>query len=138
MINLFFVVPQSRKTITLDKVTIYHNDVEGSASKQQSRAKSYKSLEDLYLVLSLTKDYKTLGLQDRAYLDNRLIVECSRLMASRTEELDEVTRQQVFLACNNLFTEEHVDPSQFSGIERIFADAILNKDFVAWKLAAKI
>ena len=104
----------------------------------QARSKNYKSLEQLYLVMSLVDDYKKLQLNDRAYLSKRLVAECSHLMVRRTEGLDEATRMQVFLAVNKLFLDEQVDPKQFSGADRIFAEAILKKDYDAWKLAARI
>ena len=138
MIHLFLIVPQSKKTVTIEKVIYYYNDTQGSASKLQSGNRNYKSLEQLYLVMSLTNDYKKLRIDDHAYLSERLSVECSGLMTERTQGLDEPTRMQVFLACNKLFTEEDVDPKQFSGFRRVCVDAIRNKDYDAWKLAAKL
>ncbi len=88
--------------------------------------------------MQLAEDYKLLGLTDKDYLATRLIIECSRLMVSRTEKLDQSTQFQVFLACNHLFEKNGISAGQFSGRERLTADAILNKDFSAWKLAAKI
>ena len=138
MIQLFLIVPQAKTTIPIDNVTLYYNDTEGSASKLQARARNPKSLEQLYLVMSLTEDYKKLQLTNRAWLSERLVAECSKLMVRRTEGLDELTRKQVFLACHKLFCDEQVDPTQFSGVPRLFAEAIVKKDYAAWKLAAKL
>ena len=138
MINLFLLVPLANKVIEIDDYVIYHNDVEGSASKVQSKAKDYKALEHLYLVMSLTDDFYKIGLADKDYLNKRLMTECTRLMVNRTSQLDEETQEQVFLACNQLFVDNDIDSDNFIGVDRIFADAIINKDYVAWKMAAAI
>ena len=138
MINSFLLIPLSNKTIEMDVPFIYHNDVEGSLSKVQLGAKNYKPLEQLYLVISLTKAYKQLDIKDKEYLFRRLIIECGQLMVIRTANLENELRKQVFLACNNLFVENEFDLSLFSGTDRIIATAIMNKDFAAWKMAGLI
>lgn len=136
MINSFLLTPLSGKTVDLEVPVIIYKNAEGSLSKVQISAVSYKSLEQLYLVMSLIKDYKTLGLTDEAYLHRRIMKECSRLMVRRTEKLDEATRKQVFLACSRIFEENEIKSTEFSGIDRIFADVIINRDYAAWKMAA--
>lgn len=138
MINHFLITPQAKKKLHINHVVFYYVDAEGSASKVQTGARSYKALDHLYLILSLAEDYKKLGLSDRAYLHERLVVECSSLMVERTAGLDEPTRTQAFLACSRLFRKEEVDPARFSGADRVFAEAILNGDYDAWKLAANL
>lgn len=136
MINSFLLTTLSEKTVDISVPVIIHNYVEGSLSKVQLSAVTYRSLEQLYLVMSLIEDYKTLGLTDEAYLHKRILHECSRLMVRRTERLDEVTKKQVFLACNKIFEENGIKAVEFSGVDRLFADSIINKDYVAWKMAA--
>ena len=138
MINLFLVVPLAKKVTEINDYVIYHNDVEGSASKIQNKAKNYKALEQLYLVMSLTEDFYKIGLTDKDYLSKRLITECGRLMVNRTSQLDEDTQKQVFLACNQLFLDNEIEPGTFAGVDKLFANAIINKDFTAWKMAADI
>ena len=138
MINLFLLVPLASKVVLIEDYVVYHNDVEGSSSKIQSKGKDYKALEHLYLVMSLTEDYYALGLSDKGYLHKRLMTECSQLMVDRTSGLDEETREQVFLACSQLFSDNGVEPDSFSGIEKKFAEVILNKDYTAWKMAAAV
>ncbi len=137
MINPFLIEPQANVITYISDIVIYHNDVKGSASKQQSHSKNYKALEHLYLVMSLTEDYKILGF-DKSYLHKRLVAECSSLMVERTALLDEETRKQVFLACNWLFENNGVDPSTFLGLDFMYALAITNKDYAAWKLVAMV
>ena len=138
MINSFLLIPLSRKTIEIDVPFIYHNDVEGSLSKVQLGAKNYKPLEQLYLVISLLKAYKELGISDKVYLQKRLLVECGVLMVIRTANLEADIRKQVFLACNRIFVENEVDPSIFSGKDQVMATAIINRDYSAWKMAGYI
>ncbi len=138
MINSFLLVPLSRKTVEIDVPVIYHNDVEGSLSKVQLGAKSYKPLEHLYLVIYLAKAYKELGLTDKNYLHKRLLAECGGLMVRRTANLEKIVRQQVFLKCHELLVENGFDSSAFSGKDRIMADAIMNKDYSAWNMAGYI
>ena len=138
MINSFLLVPLSRKTIELDVPVIYHNDVEGSLSKVQLGAKNYKPLEQLYLVISLTRAYKQLGLTDSRYLQKRLLAECGGLMVRRTANLENEIRKQVFLACHEILVENGFDPSTFLGKDRIMAKAIMDKDYAAWKMAGYI
>ena len=136
LIYSFLLTPLSGKTVDLEVPVIIYKNAEGSLSKVQISAVSYKSLEQLYLVMSLIKDYKTLGLTDEAYLHRRIMKECSRLMVRRTEKLDEATRKQVFLACSRIFEENEIKSTEFSGIDRTFADVIINRDYAAWKMAA--
>lgn len=138
MINLFLLSPLANKIETIDIPVICHNDTEGSLSKIQSSSRDYKVIEHLYLVMYLTKTYKILGLKDIDYLHKRLLAECSGLMARRTKRLDVETRKQVFLACNKLFLEEELKADHYKGIERIFVNAIMEKDYTAWDLAAKV
>lgn len=135
MINSFLLTPLSRKTIDIDLPVINHNYVEGSLSKVQLSSVNYKSLEQLYLVMSLIEDYRLLGLTDESYLHNRILHECSGLMVRRTQKLDEETKKQVFLACNRIFVENGIMAEEFTGVDRIFAEAILKKDYAAWKMA---
>lgn len=137
MINGFLLTPLSGKTVDVNMPVIIHNYNKGSLSKLQLSTTTYKSLEQLFLVISLIEDYKALGLTDEAYLHKRIMNECSRLMVRRTEKLDEGTKKQVFLACNRIFTENEIKAREFSGVDRIFADAIINKDYAAWKMAAE-
>ena len=136
MINSFLLTPLSEKTIDINVPVIIHNYVEGSLSKVQLSTVTYKSLEQLYLVMRLIDDYRKLGLTDEDYLHKRIMKECSRLMVRRTEKLDDRTRKQIFLACNRIFSENEIKAGEFSGVDRIFADAIINKDYAAWKMAA--
>ena len=136
MINSFLLTPLSEKTIDIKVPVIIHNYVEGSLSKVQLSTVTYKSLEQLYLVMKLIDDYRKLGLTDEDYLHKRIMKECSQLMVRRTEKLDDRTRKQIFLACNRIFTENEIKAREFSGVDRIFADAIINKDYAAWKMAA--
>ena len=136
MINSFLLTPLSGKTVDIKVPVIIYNHVEGSLSKVQLSAVTYKSLEQLYLVMGLIEDYRTLGLTDESYLHKRIMHECSRLMVSRTEKLDNETKKQIFLACSKIFTTEGIKVTEFSGIDRIFANAIINKDYAAWRMAA--
>lgn len=136
MINSFLLTPLSGKTVDISVPVIIHNYVKGSLSKVQLSAVTYRSLEQLYLVMSLIEDYKTLGLTDEIYLHKRIMNECSCLMVRRTERLDEGTKKQVFLACNKIFVENGINAAEFSGSDRLFADAIINKNYVVWKMAA--
>jgi|GEM_PF-6574782 len=135
MINNFLLTPLSRKTIDMNVPVIIHNYVEGSLSKVQLSSVTFKSLEQLYLVISLVEDYRTLGLTDEAYLHKRILHECSGLMVRRTQKLDEGTKKQVFLACNRIFVENGIRAEEFTGVDRFFAEAILKKDYTAWKMA---
>lgn len=136
MINSFLLTPLSGKTVDINVPVIIYNSAKGSLSKVQLSTVSYKSLEQLYLVMSLIEDYRTLGLTDESYLHRRIMHECSQLMASRTEKLDDEIKKQVFLACSRIFSREGIKITEFSGIDRIFADAIINKDYTAWRMAA--
>lgn len=138
MINSFLLTPLSKKTLEIDVPFIYHNDVDGSLSKVQLGAKNYKPLEHLYLVISLTKAYKQLGISNSVYLYKRLLAECGRLMVIRTANLDNDSRKQVFLSCHEIFVDNDFDVSGFSGTDRIIATAIMQKDFAAWKMAGYI
>ena len=131
MINLFLVQPMADRSCTLDHNVIYHNDVVDSASKRQSKAISYQAIEDLYLVQSLANDYWKLGLKDKLYFEQRLLAECSHLMVNRTSLMDESVRVQIFLACNELFEKYGITSKHFTGVDRIFTEAILSKDFRA-------
>lgn len=137
MINNFLLTPLSWKTVDINIPVIIHNNVKGSLCKVQISSGTYKSLEQLYLLISLIKDYKALGLKDESYLHNRIMIECSSLMVIRTERLDEDTKKQVFLACNWIFKTNEIRAEEFTGVDRIFAEAILKKDYAAWKMAAE-
>ena len=136
MINSFLLTPLSTKTVDINIPVLVRNDRDGSLSKVQLSTFTYKSLEQLYLVMSLIEDYKTLGLTDESYLHKRIMRECSLLMVRRTDKLDEETKKQVFLACNKIFIDNRIKPTEFSGPDRIFTEAILAKDYAAWKMAA--
>lgn len=59
------------------------------------------------------------------------------LSDARNKAIDNSSgRYLTFLACNKIFTREGIKITEFSGIDRIFADAIINKDYAAWRMAA--
>ena len=58
-------------------------------------------------------------------------------MVIRTERLDEDTKKQVFLACNWIFKTNEIRAEEFTGVDRIFTEAIIKKDYAAWKMAAE-
>lgn len=62
MINNFVICPQADKIINIDKVLYYKNSTNNNASKKVWKGNVYKSLEHIYLISSLVKDYEKLGL----------------------------------------------------------------------------
>ena len=135
MINSFLLIPSARCIHNIENIVVIHNDIVGSQTKIQHKAKNYKALEALYLVLSLADDFIKLGLNDQKYFNCRLIHECSLLMSNRISVLDEDTKKQVFLACNHLFNKYNVNITGITGIDKVMAVAIIKKDYAAWIIA---
>ena len=141
MINNFLICAQTKSVNEIESALYYKSSTKINASKKMWSSNNYKCLEHIYLVDSLIRDYKKLGLTDVNYLFHRVLFECSTLAVSRTKNIDNTTRRQVFLFCRKLVLENEIDSNirdELSIKERLFYNAFKNKDFKAWELLAKI
>lgn len=134
MIWRFLVYRQSKKFINLDKALYYRTLHKKNTSKVLWDNRSYKSLEQLYLIETLVSENNKFKLQKDAYMYLNVLFECSSIMLSRIYGLDDSVKQQVFIRvynlANQLFKEEYefILPEKY----KIVNDIILNKRYDLW------
>lgn len=138
MINNFILYPQAKKVVEITDELYYKNSTPNNASKKIWKANTYKSIEHVYLIEFLARDYIKLELTDKEYLYKRVLKETSSLAVMRTKDLDINTRKQVFLKCCELNTQYKYSASELSPLMKKICKAFDEKDFKAWKIIAQI
>ena len=136
MINNFLIKPQTHDISVTNEVLYYKRSTKRNASKTVWNARNNKCLEHIYLIEYCIEAYINLGLDDKTYLLERVLVECSSLAYERTKMLDKLTQKQVFLKCCQIVNEliqngaNQIAYSRYNNLIKIFQ----NKDYTGWKL----
>ena len=138
MINGFLLRGQAKNTTSIQDILYFYNKHSESISNTVEHSENYHCLDQIYLTKSLIQDYRKLGLNDEAYLFGRTLNECSSFAVNRTQKLDMNTRYQVFMACSEIISSFHFIPSGLTPKQKFSYEALINKDFRAWVLAARI
>ena len=140
MINNFVVKPQAQNAIEISDVLYFKVSSSTNASKKIWKSTNYKSLEHIYLIRALIECYKKLGLNDQKYLFMRVLKECSSLAVNRTKDLDTETRMQAFQACCAILKEVQSEKyvHSLSKRDKIFYQALMQKDYTLWNIAANL
>lgn len=128
IIMKLLVFPKCKKIKIVDDILYYYRINLNGLSRKTQKQKSYKCLEQYYLVKKSLEKYKYLDISMSNYTYYNVLNELSTILWLRTRKLDSKTKKEVFiLSCNII---NRIDYRNDSEIEKI----MLKKDYIKWEL----
>lgn len=130
IIMKLLIFPKCKKIKIIDDILYYYRINLNGLSRKTQKQKSYKCLEQYYLVEKSLEKYQYLAIDITDYTYNNLLNELSTVLWLRTRKLDSKTKKEVFILSCNIISQ--IKYRKGSEIEKI----MLKKDYTKWQLYA--
>ena len=134
MIIRFLIFRKSNKFVNLNEIHHFRTMHDNQLTKQFKKDKTNRCLEHLYLIETLVDENDKFGLPRDVYMYLNVLHECSSIMVSRMENLEDDIKKQVFLRVydlvNGLYKEEY--EKELKGKYKLTNDIILKKRYDLW------
>lgn len=130
IIMKLLVFPECKKIKIIDDILYYYRINLNGLSRKTQKQKSYKCLEQYYLVEKSLDKYQHLDISVNNYTYNNILNELSTILWLRIRKLDSKTKKEVFILSCNIISQ--INYRNNSEIEKI----MLKKDYTKWQLYA--
>lgn len=140
MIWRFLIYRQATSFININEIHHYRNMHEGQITKKINKDREYRCLDHLYLIEALVKDNDSFNLDNDIYLYLNVLLECSKIMVNRIDNLEDNVKEQVFIRVYKLVKSVYKNEYEeyLNGYYKIVSNIILNKRYDLWLLLKNV
>lgn len=140
MVTRMLLFRQSKKFVDVGETLYYKLDHEHNASSVLWSKRKYKSLEQLYLPQLLIEEGKKIGLGDDIYAYECILLEYTKILVLRINELPLEVQKQTFLYAREILMSMYKENYELD-MDRAWKRwnrVIMDKKFNAWRIMANI
>lgn len=136
MIMKFLVIPQCKKIEVINENLYYYRITPTGLSRNVQKAKSYKCLEQYFLLEKILEKYNELKLPIEEYLYKSILHELGTMLWLRTRNLEKNTRKDIFILACDLLNKYDVESNNinFKFNQKYIKKSLERRDFYLWKL----
>lgn len=132
MIIKLLIVPQCNKIVTINKILYYYRINPNGLSKK--RIKSYKYLDQFFLLEQVLEIYTNIGLPEDAFLYKQILHELGPVLWLRTRIIDTRIKKSIFILACNLKEKYSNRNYKLKYTQLLVEKSLEHKNWILWNL----